>query len=258
MYSLKELYDYFINSGNYKNQHFLTDTKPYAPWWGGVYYPNYSQYDRTFVRLYSSFTYYGDDDSDIKTVLDNLREDFNTWLSMNSERYRQLYRVLSVPDAQNELFENVNGTTTTTTTYGKTSTHNIGEKTDVHITDNDSYTDTTENTTSASTDENIHKVSAFDSDDFSNDSSDTLNNGARTQTVHNDVDARKETLNSKLGAQTNTDADTGSDTVTETRHGNIGVTTVSQMLEQHVNFWDSMEYMTKIFADFAKNFLVVG
>ena len=135
----------------------------------------------------------------------------------------------------------MNGTTTTTTTYGKTTTRNNAERSDTHTTTHTAYTDTTTNTSDATEDNNVHKVSAFDSDTFSNDNSDTISTGARKQTINNDYGNQQGTVADTYGAFTNTDTDGGVDTVEEKRHGNIGVTTVSEMLRQHRDFWDSMK-----------------
>ena len=259
---LKTMYDYFLKS-DLKEQPFLTSNN--YDWWAD-YVSNHANYDKFFVRMFSSFKYYAQSDVPdcfltddiIKTTVDNFRTDVSMILMMNAEKYRQLYRVLSVPDAENELFENVNGTTTTTTTYGKTTTHNNAERSDTHTTSQDAYTDTTENANDAAEDGNVHKVASYDSDTFTNESSDTISTGARKQTVKNDYGNQRGSIADTYGAYTNTDADSGIDTVEEKRHGNIGVTTVAEMLRQHVDFWDSMKYIQTIFSDIADELLIVG
>ena len=260
--NLKMMYDYFLTT-SHKAEPFLTSND--NDWWAD-YVSNHLNYDRFFVRMYSSFEYYGQTsipdyfltDELIEKAIDDFRADVSVFLMMNTEKYRQLFRVLSVPDAENELYENVNGTTTTITTYGKTTTRNNAERSDTHTTTRAAYTDTTENVNDATEDSNVHKVAAFDTETFSNDNSDTISTGARKQTVHNDYGDQQGTVADKYGAFTNTDTDGGIDTVEEKRHGNIGVTTVSQMLREHTDFWDSMKYMQKIFADIANELLIVG
>ena len=260
--NLKQMYDYFLTT-EHKSEPFLTSND--NNWWAD-YVTNHLNYDRFFVRMYSGFEYYGQTcipdyfltDAQIEKTIDDFRADVSALLMMNAEKYRQLFRVLSVPDAENELYENVNGTTTTTTTYGKTTTRDNAKRTDTHTTTRDAYTDITENINDATTDSTIHKVSAFDSDEFANDNSDTISTGARKQTVNNDYASQHGTVADEYGAYTNTDTDSGIDTIEEKRRGNIGVTTVSQMMKQHVEFWDSMKYMQKIFADIANELLIVG
>lgn len=259
---LKTMYNYFLKS-DLKEQPFLTSNN-YA-WWAD-YISSHANYDKFFVRMFSSFEYYAQSDVPdcfftddiIRTTVENFRTDVSMILMMNAEKYRQLYRVLSVPDAENELYENVNGTTTTTTTYGKTTTRDNAKRTDTHTNTRDAYTDTTENINDATEDNNVHKVSAFDSETFANDNSDTISTGARKQTVNNDYASQHGTVADEYGAYTNTDTDGGTEVVEEKRHGNIGVTTVSQMLKQHVDFWDSMKYMQTIFSDIADKLLIVG
>ena len=260
--NMKTMYSYFLTSPH-KDEPFLTSND--ATWWS-EYVTNHLNYDRFFVRMYSSFEYYGQTsipdyfltDELIEKAIDDFRADVSALLMMNAEKYRQLFRVLSVPDTENELFENVNGTTTTTTTYGKTTTRNNAERSDNHTTTRSAYTDITENRNEATEDNNVHKVAAFDSETFSNDNSDTISTGARKQTINNNYGNQNGTVTDTYGAFTNTDTDGGVDTVEEKRHGNIGVTTVSEMMKQHVAFWDSMKYMQKIFADIANELLIVG
>lgn len=260
--NLKSMYDYFLTTAH-KDEPFLTSND--YNWWAD-YVSNHLNYDRFFVRMYSSFEYYGQTDIPdyfltnelIEKAIDDFRADVSVLLMMNAEKYRQLFRVLSIPDAENELFENVNGTTTTTTTYGKTTTRANTERSDTHTTTRNAYTDATENINDATEDSTVHKVSAFDSETFSNDNSDTISTGARKQRVNNDYGEQHGVVADTYGAFTNTDTDGGVDTVEEKRHGNIGVTTVSEMLKQHVGFWDSMQYMQKIFADIANELLIVG
>ena len=260
--NLKMMYDYFLTT-SHKAEPFLTSND--NDWWAD-YVSNHLNYDRFFVHMYSSFEYYEQTsipdyfltDDLIEKTIDDFRADVSALLMMNTEKYRQLFRLLSIPDAENELYENVNGTTTTTTTYGKTTTRNNAERSDTHTTTRAAYKDTTENMNDAAEDINVHKVAAFDSETFSNDNSDTISTGARKQTVNNNYGDQHGTVADTYGAFTNTDTNGGVDTVEEKRRGNIGVTTVSEMLQQHVTFWDSMKYMQKIFADIANELLIAG
>ena len=279
LYTIKDLYSEFLNKSKYENQKFLS--YPDFEWWQESYGVNTTKYDRMFSRLYSSFVYYADDyEKNIDDIIDEMREDFEMWLTANAEKYRQLFRVLSVPDAQNELFENVNGTETTTVTFGKKTEYTHAEKKDTHDTANDAYTDTQTQSNDAfsdiTTDEKgkthgktDHSVAPYDSDTAHLESADdttqdaytdksTLAGGARHGVNTNDFGKTHGVITDTFGAHTDSDADSGTEVTEYKRHGNIGVTTVSGMLKQHVNFWDSMEFLTRIFADFARYFLIVG
>ena len=250
-----------------------------AEWWT-EYVTNHVLYDSQFARMFKTFFYFNQsEDEPIADVTADFVESVKIHLMMNTEKYRQLWRVLSVPDAQNELYENVNGTETTTVTFGKKTEYARAGKTDTHETSNDAYTDTMESNANAYSDvtsdekgkthgKTEHSVAPYDSNAASLESSDdttsdaytdksTLNAGARSGNTSANYGETHSTVSDTYGAHTDTDTDSGTETTEYKRHGNIGVTTVSGMLRQHKEFWTSWEFYEYIFKAIAKDLLLV-
>ena len=250
-----------------------------AEWWT-EYVTNHVLYDSQFARMFKTFFYFNQsEDEPIADVTADFVESVKIHLMMNTEKYRQLWRVLSVPDAQNELYENVNGTETTTVTFGKKTEYARAGKTDTHETSNDAYTDTMESNANAYSDvtsdekgkthgKTEHSVAPYDSNAASLESSDdttsdaytdksTLNAGARSGNTSANYGKTHGTVSDTYGAHTDSDTDSGTETTEYKRRGNIGVTTVSEMLRQHKEFWTSWEFYEYIFNAIAKDLLLV-
>ena len=251
-----------------------------AEWWT-EYVTNHTLYDSQFARMFKTFFYFNqseDENEEAADVTADFVEAVKIHLMMNAEKYRQLWRVLSVPDTQNELYENVNGTETTTVTFGKKTEYARAEKQDTHETSNDAYTDTTESSANAYSDvtsdekgrthgKTDHSVAPYDSNATSLESSDdttndaytdksTLNAGARSGSTSANYGKTHGTVSDTYGAHTDTDTDSGTETTEYKRHGNIGVTTVSEMLRQHKEFWTTWEFYEYIFKAIAKDLLL--
>ena len=252
-----------------------------AEWWA-EYVTNHTLYDSQFARMFKTFFYFNQSDFEDEPIADvtaDFVESVKIHLMMNAEKYRQLWRVLSVPDDQNELYENVNGTETTTVTFGKKTEYARAGKTDTHETSNDAYTDTTESNANAYSDvtsdekgkthgKTDHSVAPYDSNAASLESSDdttsdaytdksTLNAGARSGNASTSYGETHSTVSDIYGAHTDSDTDSGTETTEYKRRGNIGVTTVSGMLRQHKGFWTSWEFYEYIFKAIAKDLLLV-
>ena len=252
-----------------------------AEWWA-EYVANHTLYDSQFARMFKTFFYFNQSEDENEATADvtaDFIEAVKIHLMMNAEKYRQLWRVLSVPDAQNELYENVNGTETTTVTFGKKTEYARAKKQDTHETSNDAYTDTTESNANAYSDvtsdekgrthgKTDHSVAPYDSNVASLESSDdttndaytdksTLNAGARSGNTSANYGKTHSTVSDTYGAHTDTDTDSGTERTEYKRHGNIGVTTVSEMLRQHKEFWTTWEFYEYIFKAIAKDLLLV-
>ena len=252
-----------------------------AEWWA-EYVTNHTLYDSQFARMFKTFFYFNQSECEDEPTADvtaDFVEAVKIHLMMNAEKYRQLWRVLSVPDAQNELYENVNGTETTTVTFGKKTEYARAEKQDTHETSNDAYTDTTESNANAYSDvtsdekgkthgKTDHSVAPYDSNAASLESSDnttndaytdksTLNAGARSGNTSANYGKTHGIVSDTYGAHTDSDTDSGTETTEHKRHGNIGVTTVSEMLRQHKEFWTTWEFYEYIFKAIAKDLLLV-
>lgn len=90
--------------------------------------------------------------------------------------------------------------------------------------------------------ETIGQISADNSESWSNDT--------KTNTEEDETIGTEETI-------ADTENRSGSDTWTETRTGNIGVTTTQKMLNEEVEFWGSYDIINYIIHDFAKEFCLL-
>lgn len=253
-----------------------------ADWWKD-YVDNHDIYDRDFVRKYYNFIYFLQEspktDAEKSAVIADFRDAVTTHLMKNAEKYRQLWRVTQVPDDKAELYENVNGTEKTTTTYGKTIKNSFAAREDTRNVTSDPYTDTTDNTTDPATDKltsakgamkgtNEHKVAAYDSGSYNPESQDTASadavtdidtteNGTRHGVTKMDYAQTHSETRDNIGAHDDTETAGGSDVVEFERRGNIGVMTVDDMLKKHKNFWMQWEFYDYIFSQICADLLMI-
>lgn len=256
-----------------------------ADWWQ-TYITNFKLYDKHFVSLFKSFLYFNQADqyeyneTEKTEILNDFQDMVTGHLMLNSEKYRQLWRVENVPDEQNELYENVNSIEKTTTTYGKIIDYTRAEKKDVHDHSGDAYTDTldskSDNYTDVTNAENgkqhiktENKTAGFNSSDYSPDgvsdvSNDaytdksTLNAGARHGISTNNYGKTHTTDTDTFGAHNDKDSNSGSDVVEYMRHGNIGVETVAEIEAKHADFWKNWSFYDYIFKKISEELFLVG
>lgn len=230
-----------------------------AEWWAD-YINNHDLYDAQFSRMFKSFYYFNQSD-DRENAIAEVTADFidavKIHLIMNAEKYRQLWRVLSVPDAENELYENVNGTETTTITFGKKTEYNRAEKKDTHEISNDAYTDNTKAENGKTHSVGETKIAGFNSTDYQPDKKTDTSNDAYTDSTTTNFGKTHGSTSDTYGAHIDSDADSGTEVTEYKRRGNIGVTTVSEMLKQHKAFWTTWEFYEYIFKAIAKDLLLV-
>lgn len=253
-----------------------------ADWWKD-YQDNYDIYDRDFVRKYYNFIYFLQEspktDAEKTAVISDFRDAVTAHLMKNSEKYRQLWRVTQVPDEKAELYENVNGTEKTITTYGKKVTSSFAAREDTRNITADPYTDTTDTSADAAQDKitsakgaikgtNEHKVAPYDSDTYNPESQDIANTDAVTDTDTTDTGKRHGTTKTayaqthsetrdNFSAHDDTETAGGSDVTEFERRGNIGVMTVDDMLDKHKNFWMQWEFYDYIFSQFCADLLMI-
>lgn len=87
----------------------------------------------------------------------------------------------------------------------------------------------------------------------------TTNTGQRadSENIYRTVGTHTDNLsNTRIeGQRSDTTSDEGTEEVSRNRHGNIGVKTVDQMLEDHKVFWVDFSFYDMIFADIARELL---
>lgn len=218
MITLKTVNDMY----KYASSNNLKLLSNYSSDFWAEYITNHEKYDKLFRRLYLSFKYFmQEDDESISEITTDFIDDVYNHLLVNDRKYSELYRIHVLPD----------------TDYSLTDNYSITEIMDKDTTSNDdnvygSRTDTTDNTSTG-------YVAPYDSNNFSE----------NTQVV-DDIDFTK-------GQQRDDLDNTYTEDYTLTRKGNIGVQTVSDMLEKHRKLWTSYEFYTLIFREICKELLLV-
>lgn len=218
----------------------------------------YDQYDALFNRMFNSFFYFmQDDDEDIADITTNFIADCYNHLLVNNKKYEELYRVHVIPDENYSLTDNYDMTETmdkditdnNENTYGSrtdTSSYTSGER-------EDSTTDITGTQFNVSTD----TVAPYNSEDFYNNSEKSDSLGQREDSSTLNKGEQIDSGSNTKGSQEDTLDRTYAEDYTLHRKGNIGVTTVSDMLKKHKDFWDEWSFYEYIFKEIAKDLLLL-
>ena len=187
--------------------------------WDDVYGENASVYDREFARRYADFSYFDFMDSQTQEdTLADLSADVLSLLTINQKRYAEMYRIFLATDQQIPFDYNYD----MTETFGATKTTTVYG----------SHTDTIGQI------QDTHAVAPFNSTTPQVESQDTTAQRQDTIGTHTDtVDGQQ---------------------VTNTRRGNIGVQSSSEIAEKFVSMWSKYKFIELIFEDFCKQFLIIG
>lgn len=254
-----------------------------------VYYTQHQYFDRVFRNKYKSF-FPMDQDGDISDVSDSFREDVYSWLMLNDKRYRELYRVNVIED--NEAYSLTNNYDLTETVYRTEDMQGERVKGSETISDTGStiygaqtvaantelVTGSQENGTSETfnkgeqENETENTVSAFNSQTYEPETKTVTTDGAREdgREVTETRGSRTDTNETSTSYGTHTDTSSaqkvdGERTDTESRGvttestlhrvGNMGVSTVDDMLQKHVATWAAFNFYDFIFDEIAREFL---
>lgn len=208
-----------------------------AEWWA-EYVENYANFDAMFAKMFKTFVYY-DQDSD--ETVEDIQEDFTQtvqrWLMMNDKRYTELYRIHVIPDDDSyNLAYNYDRHETYSGNNNVAGSSITGQRTDV-----------TYDNIGSQNSSNLDKVTGWDSG--SENTRDSSNSS---------VGDRQDTHQFTKGQEQDTSRTQGTDAHTSHIFGNIGVTTVDDMLKKHSDFWQVFNFYQIIFNDICKNFLLIG
>lgn len=208
-----------------------------APWWA-EYVQNYSAFDKMFCKLFKTFEYFDDDEEATdEAVLTDFVYMIRSWLLMNSKRYAELYRIQSIPDDDAySITNNYDRHETYSGTNGIQSSAISGQRTDVTI------DQTGEQNTAG-----LNKVTGWDSG-----SENTRDSNSNT------MGSREDTHQFTKGQEQDTSRSAGQDAHTSRIYGNIGVSTVDDMLKKHGDLWQNFNFYMIIFNDICRQFLLIG
>lgn len=283
-YTIKDIY-------NYSKTDDLPMLSSYPADFWKTYRDNISYFDRLFMRKYTSFFPYAQDPEDyIDSVSDEFRTDVYAWLMINDKRYSELYRVNTIPDNEAysltnnyDLSETMQRTLTEDNEFIKGSmvindngSNIYGEQIITHddqseygeqeIESTEDYSKGIQNNTSED------QVSAFNQGDYDPEHKRIDQEGSRsdrtenTQTLggHTDNFNKEETRGAHTdtatntrqeGSRTDTDAKDLVESTNLRRVGNMGVSTVDDMLQKHINTWEMFSFYDMIFSEIAREFL---
>lgn len=250
-----------------------------ATFWA-EYIANYNRYDKLFRRMFKSFIYFmQEEDETITEITNNFTEDVYNHLLVNSKKYEELYRIHVIDDNNYSLTENYDISETMSKT-GSSSTDNVygarsdsgsaveGARNDSTTNDKGAREDTTNTVIGSQTNDTVEKVAPYDSSTFANNTEKVDNNGSRTDSVKFNEGTQSDSSSYNKGEQNNTSTfnkgeqnDTSTNRSNESyesrRHGNIGVQTVTDMLNKHKQFWTSWDFYRYIFNEISKELLLV-
>lgn len=231
MKTIKEMY-------NYTKTNETPLLSNYSAEWWAEYVNNYSIFDNMFAKMFKTFVYF---DQEEEQTIDEAQEDFtNTvynWLMFNDKRYAELYRINVIPDDDSyNLAYNYDRHETYSGNNNVAGSSITGQRTDV-----------TYDNIGSQNSSNLDKVTGWDS------GAENTRDSSNTSTGD-----RQDTHQFTKGQEQDTSRTQGTDAHTSHIFGNIGVTTVDDMLKKHSDFWQLFNFYQIIFNDICKNFLLIG
>lgn len=190
------------------------------------YNVNFAAIDRYFGRHKGKFCYLFPNETVAETLSD-FREDMESFFTTRKENFN---RIWAVNNEQYDPLENYNGSSTITESRGqKGRTENLGEiHSSTSTTAQDSYTEGSRN--------------GLGSTDYEKTDKTNIHNGPLSSNVSSDAHVNNFT------------EDAYTDTITESKAGNLGVTTSQQMFQSEVDLWTDFNFYETIFNEIIKKY----
>lgn len=230
------------------------------------YKEHHVYYDRLFKTMFGGFRYFDQIpmfrvEEKTNESISTLREEFTdsvfSYLLINKKRFDELYRVSQLTSEEYPILNNYDITETRQASNSKEVENSFGARTDNGTNNIGARADTDTMVQGSQTTEREFGIAGFNSSDYSDDRNENMNVGARTDTVNSSKGARADSSSFTKGAQTDNVSENGTDEYVLTRKGNIGVKTVSQMLQEHIDVWTPYQFYTMIFKEICANFLLI-
>lgn len=222
------------------------------------YRENHARYDRVFNRMFNSFyPFMQERDDTLAEVVDDFRTDVYDHLLMNQKKYEELYRVQVIPDEDYSLINNYDMTETMDKDASDNQDNTYGSRQDSGSYTKGSRQDSSTNTTGEQTTTATGKVSPYDSSDFANHTQDQTVAGQRQDSTSSTEGQQLDSSSSTKGQQIDDLNRTMTEDYTMRRVGNIGVQTVSDMLQKHIKVWSLWEFYEYIFKEISKDLLMI-
>ena len=201
------------------------DNPQWFDFWTNTYFGDFENYyqiiDRKFAQMYGDFRYYDfleEEDQPMSQTIENFWNECFAILAKNQKRYQEMYRIYRATDAQIPFDYN----------YDLTEVYGVTHSSTVY----GSHTDTIGQV------QDTHSVAPF--------------NSTVPQVESQDTTAQRQDT---IGSHTDT-VDTNA--VTNTKKGNIGVQTASDVADRFISMWARYKFLELIFEDFCKELLMIG
>lgn len=219
---------------------------------------NHKKYDKLFRRMFKSFRYFlQEDDESISEITDNFIEDVYNHLLIHDKRYSEIYRIHVIDDTEYSLIDNYNITETMDRDTTSIDTNTYGERTDTNTMIEGSRTDENNNTYGNQSNDTTSKVAPMDSENFYNNTNSIENIGSKTDSLTFTKGVETDSNTIVKGSETDGFDNTSTEDYVLTRKGNIGVQTVTDMLDKHKKFWTRWEFYYFIFMEISKELLMI-
>lgn len=269
------------------NGKLLSDFSGSNAFWD-EYKDNSDLYDKEFVRMFKNFVYYNQDyfengvditADDEYLVATDFVEAVKMHLMKNDKKYSELYRINIVDDKDNSITQNYGITETIERTVNNEGSNEYGARTDVKNITEGTRSDTRNNTDGSRIDNRevttgmqnntiVEDIAGFNSSDYENANKTTQDSSARNDSdkftkgeqVNSETFSKGQQVNDETfdkGSQSDTHKNTETENTTNTRTGNIGVKTVSQMLQEHSDFWNTWSFYNMIFQNICSDLLII-
>lgn len=252
------------------------------------YLANSNYYDRLFKRMFGSFRYFDQEPIERngeKTAehIDDVQKEFTDavydHLLVNDKKYSELFRVTQINDDDYSIVNNYDveetkeGTSThsTESTYGSrtdTQAETLGASEDEETREYGERTDSSESLQGSQENARENGIAGFNSVTYADDRNQSETLGSRTDTADVTTGAHTDVISTSRGGKQNSytnikgqqvDSIEGSGTDDYTLHkvGNIGVKSISQMLQEHLDVWTPYEFYKLIFKEICAELLLI-
>ena len=251
MKTVLDMFSYSLRSG----KKLLSEYE--ADFWM-EYKNNHVRYDRLFYRMFASFRYFLQDDTQsIEVITDNFIDDVYVHLMCNSKKYSELYRINVVNPESYSITDNYSVVENMTRNKASNNTDVLGARTDTSDENIGSRTDSTNTNIGSQNVEEVMTKAGFNSNGFENDTKNNTSQTARTDSSTTNTGKQDNMTTYDKGEQTDTHNNTENENYELTKKGNIGVQTSSEVMMKHKDFWSVWEFYEMIFKEISKELLMV-
>lgn len=221
------------------------------------YRSNYARYDSVFNRMFNSFYPFMQQDMELSDAVSAFRDDVYNHLMINAKKYDELFRVQVIPDDDYSLVNNYDMHEVMDKDITDDSDNTYGQRQDSGSYTKGSRSDSTTNGIGEQTTTNSHKVAPYDDNTYAEDNQDITVAGARSDSVGFTEGQQLDSSSSTKGSQIDDLNRTYTEDYELHRYGNIGVQTVSDMLQKHIKLWSMWEFYEYIFKEISKDLLLI-